>query len=123
MHRAIDGHCFWDSSLGVGVVPIEFPSSLKFDERQRVWRIAVNLVGGHEDENSLRSKATRGFQQDGSAGGVDGEIRRWIIRGPIVGGLRCLVNDQRDFISVVREDLGNAFGVSNVQIVMTIRRN
>jgi hypothetical protein len=60
----IDGHLLIDSMFRVWVLRIDFPSGSAFHQGQFVRPVAVNFVGGREDEYRLGTVESGRFQQD-----------------------------------------------------------
>ncbi len=74
MGRGVDGHRLVDP-FPIRVGGIKLPAGLPLEQRQRVGRVAVHLVGRGEDEGRLRAELAGRLQEDQGAVGVDGEVR------------------------------------------------
>jgi hypothetical protein len=72
VHRRVDPAGLVDPILlrRVRVVP----AGLELDERQLVWRVAVDLVRREETERGLRARAASRFEQVQRADGIDVEV-------------------------------------------------
>lgn len=68
----IDGEFFGDAASIGGVVVV--PAGVELLELDRVWPVAIDLVGAHVDEHGLRGMQTCGLQQVEGAGGIDVKV-------------------------------------------------
>src|ERR1700756_2199653 len=94
MQRLVNRHSLRNSRGRVWVARVEIPTGILLDQRQRVWPISIYFVRRHVDENRVRRITSRRLQQNGGSVRIDGEIDGRIGRGPVMGGLRCSMNDQ-----------------------------
>ena len=76
--------------------PRELEPGLQLLERQPVGRVAVDLVGGAEDERRVGAVRARRLEQVEGAVGVDAEVGLRVARGPVVRGLGGGVDDDLD---------------------------
>ena len=99
---------------GIGVVP----SGLQLDQRQLVRVVAVDLVGGHGDEDRVRGVTARALEEVQRAAGVDVEVVERAGGRQIVAGLRCSMN--HDFVGTLTEQVVYAVAVADVDVVVRV---
>ena len=88
----------------------------KLFHRNFVGRVAIDLVGAHENEHGFRGMLAGGFQEIDRADCVHVKIEQGDVASLIVRWLRGAVDDQieTDFF----EQRGDAFAVANVELAM-----
>src|SRR5579864_841864 len=99
---------------------LNLPALLQFYERQQVWGVTVDFVGRGEDEDRLRSKPARCFQQHKCAVRVYRKIHLGIFCRPIMRGLRGGMDDEFYFRGILLKDFIDGFLVSYVDVLVDI---
>src|SRR5579863_1210503 len=88
----VDSAVFIDSDpvLRVRVVV----TSIEFNHRHFVGRIAVDLVGAHENERTFPAEATRHLEEVQGPECIHLEVQKGNVAGSVVGRLGGAVDDQ-----------------------------
>ena len=120
VHRLVDGHGLVDPMLVIGMIRINLPAGLQFAQRQRIWQIAIDLVCGRENERRLRRVAAGHLQENMGAIGIDGEVGKGILGGPVVGGLRRGMDHQADVGSVFSIQSFHCVDVADIGVHVTV---
>src|SRR4051812_18605434 len=99
---------------------VDFPTTIEFNQRKLVRRIAVNLVGGCENENRVRTVVASGLQHDQRTVGIDGEVDERVFGGPVVGRLGRGVNHQTNVAAMLGENGVDGALVADVDVVVGV---
>ena len=98
----------------VGVILGQLQAALELDQRQRVGRVAVDLVRRAEHERRAVGVASRRLQQVERAERVDLEVGVRVGRGPVVRRLRGRVDHELDPSGVLGEHALHGVAVADV---------
>src|ERR1700730_13867835 len=77
--------------LRIGIVP----SGIHFDQRDLIWRIAVDLIRTHMNERSLRTMPVCSFEQIQCTACIYVKVIKWARRGQVMARLRSAVHNGR----------------------------
>src|SRR6516225_5947565 len=92
MCRYVDGHCLVDAMTCEWVVWGDLPAKITLDDRQPVWRIAIDFVRAAEDERRVGTMMTSCLKQRQCAVGINGKVHNRITSRPIMRWLCGGVN-------------------------------
>ena len=113
--RAVERHRGVDA-LEVAMVLGQLEARLALDQRQPVRAVAVELVGGDEDERRIRAVRADRLEQIEGPPGVHREVRLRLARGPVVRGLGGGVDDELDGPAVLGEEARDRVLVADVDL-------
>ena len=92
----------------------DFPALIEFDEGEVVRGVAVDFIGGGEDEDGFGADLPGGFEEVEGAVCVDAEVGEGLLCGPIVGGLGGGVDNEFDIGSELVEYFLYVFEVADI---------
>jgi hypothetical protein len=118
----VDRHRLVDAEFREGMRGIELPSRVLLDQGQHVGGVAIDLVGGGEDEDGIGTMPPCRFQQNHRAGCVDGKVCERLAGGPVVRGLGGGMNHHGDILAVPPEHFGYGRLIANIDMNMSIGR-
>lgn len=118
----VQTHGLVDTVFVPGVGAVQFPAGVPFHQRKPVRGVAVDLIGGSEDEGRLRAVLACGFQQYQGGAGIDVEVGEGFARGPVVGGLSSGMHYHLDPLAEAGEQLVHCRLVADVRVHVRIAR-
>uniref|UniRef100_A0A6J6A277 Unannotated protein n=1 Tax=freshwater metagenome TaxID=449393 RepID=A0A6J6A277_9ZZZZ len=92
----------------------QLPAGFELLKRQKVGRVAVDLVCRGEDEGCGRREISGRLEEVEGAVGIDAEVGLGLGSGPVVRRLRSGVHDQLDLRAVLLKDGANRLLVADV---------
>src|SRR5688500_2117187 len=98
---------------------IDLPTRLVFYERQKIGRIAIDLICGGKDERSIRTEFANALEHNERAGGINAEVGHRLLCGPVVTRLGGRVNDRRYVFAVPAKDIDHRLLVADVLAVIS----
>lgn len=109
----VDGHGLSDA-VGVFVVGGDFPAGLLLDEGKGIGAVAVDFIGGREEEYSLGRVEARGLKHVECADSVHPEIGAGFFCGPIVAWLGGRMDDELNVFAEFVEESVDGFRVAYI---------